>query len=92
MKHTPGPWRTFIWNEFAGEAVIPNVSVITDNVDIVRFRRATDEVMANARLISAAPDMLEALEMMAAVDFGANGSVERGALLARIAIAKARGE
>jgi len=47
---------------------------------------------ANTRLIAAAPDLLEALEMLAAVDFGADGSVERGALMARIAIAKARGE
>ena len=37
-------------------------------------------------------ELLEALEMLAAVDFGANGSVERGALMARIAIAKAKGE
>ena len=92
MKHTPGPWRTFVWNEFAGEAVISHVTVITDNKDIAKFSRWTDEVMANARLIAAAPDLLEALEMLAAVDFGADGSVERGALLARIAIAKARGE
>jgi hypothetical protein len=40
-------------------------------------------------LVQAAPYMLEALEMLAAVDFGANGSVELGALLARIAIVKA---
>jgi hypothetical protein len=92
MKHTPGPWRTFVWNEFAGEAVIQKVVVINDNKEIAKFSRGTDEVMANARLIAAAPELLEALEMLAAVDFGADGSVERGALLARIAIAKARGE
>jgi hypothetical protein len=33
-------------------------------------------------------ELLEALEMLEAVDFGANGSVERGALLARIAMSK----
>jgi hypothetical protein len=42
--------------------------------------------------VQAAPELLEALAMLEAVDFGANGSVERGARLARIAIAKAKGE
>jgi hypothetical protein len=37
-------------------------------------------------------ELLEALELLEAVDFGANGSVERGARLARIAIAKAKEE
>ena len=86
MSHTPGPWRTFVWNEFAGEAVIQNVSVITDNVDIAYFRRATDEVMANAQLIAAAPDLLEALEDLVD-EYGVAVSTEK----VKAAIAKARG-
>ena len=87
MKHTPGPWR--VETERAYIQITP-----TDNVAICElWRRGNPELeMANARLIAAAPDLLEALEMLAAVDFGADGSVERGALLARIAIAKATGD
>ena len=87
MKHTPGPWRTFIWNEFAGEAVINHVIVITDNKDIARFSRATDEVMANARLIAAAPELLAALQELVAVVGHDHLTAE-----ARAAITKATGE
>jgi hypothetical protein len=45
---------------------------------------------AYARLRAAAPYMLKALELLEAVDFGANGSVEQGAWMARIALAKVR--
>ena len=66
--------------------IIKEVSESATEPDTLR-----DLQKANANLIAAAPDLLEALEMLAAVDFGADGSVERGALLARIAIAKAKG-
>ena len=67
--------------------IINEVSGSTIEPDTLR-----DLQKANANLIAAAPDLLEALEMLAAVDFGADGSVERGARLARIAIAKATGD
>ena len=101
MRHTPGPWRTFVWNEFAGEAVIPHVTVITDNKGIAKFSRWTDEVMANALLIAAAPELLEALEGYVERDekMATHGTVPYSAqtinnwrLLARAAIKKARGE
>ena len=86
MKHTLGPLAV-TQKAFSLQ--------ITDSEDtgICEFwRRGNPEKeLATAKLMAAAPDLLEALEMLAAVDFGANGSVERGALLARIAIDKATG-
>ena len=58
-KHTPGPWRA-----------VPNAPGISDTVidsgrmvvaDVIS-RKSTDELRANARLIAAAPELLEALQ------------------------------
>jgi hypothetical protein len=49
----------------------------------------------NARLIAAAPDMLEALQALALLDFGYRGlkfDIDRAALIAREAIKKATNE
>jgi hypothetical protein len=60
VKHTPGPWRA----EF-GEAIVVKGAdgarvAIATNLD--RYgRRDTNEVEANARLIAASPELLEAL-------------------------------
>jgi hypothetical protein len=99
MKHTPGPWRIV---EQTSTIVVVTESQSKTKYGASRYAciggfdgsipEQLSEAMANARIIAAAPDLLEALEMLAAVDFGADGSVERGARLARIAIAKARGE
>ncbi len=89
--HTPGPWEQghrhdgdsrSVWYHRAG----PNGGTW--------FRLANckgDEAEANAALISAAPDLLEACEALAAY-FGATwaGAPEERAKL-RAAIAKARG-
>ena len=89
--HTPGPWRA-----------VPNAPGISDTVidsgrmvvaDVIS-RKSTDELRANARLIAAAPDLLEALRAL--VDLQeANEASETKALdfwdHARAAIAKATG-
>jgi len=72
MKHTPGPWH-YIGEEdgdfcvFAGDDFIINIgdSPIIEilnrpNMDLVAF----DTTQANARLIAAAPDLLEACKEM----------------------------
>jgi hypothetical protein len=56
MNHTPGPWR--VETERAYIQIVP-----ADNVSICElWRRGNPELeMANARLIAAAPKMLEIL-------------------------------
>ena len=54
-KHTPGPWAIIPKGKpFAGD--------IADNTGAVVAQAYLNEHQANAKLISAAPDMLEALE------------------------------
>jgi len=60
-KHTPGPWKVD-----SGEALkVRNNSgsIATIMQTHLTGRRSNDETMANARLIAAAPDMLEALSI-----------------------------
>lgn len=84
VSFTPGPW------------VIGEFGVIFDdkNRDAVcelNFRiKAVD--LANAKLISAAPDLLGALESLTlAAEYGSNAGPE-AMRKAQLAIAKARGE
>ena len=86
--HTPGPWRM----DHDGS----NWMVVTDDypemVDVWGFNgMPAVEVVANVRLIAAAPDLLEALEALTAnyadVEPGGSKNVDK----ARAAIAKARG-
>lgn len=92
-QHTPGPWE-----------IVPTVSsdrlnIFSANPDnayhvgtfISGSRRELPEFRANVRLIAAAPELLEALEFIAAdIEQGIRG---KGAWLklARAAIAKAKG-
>jgi hypothetical protein len=56
-KHTPGPWSTLIPN---GRTVTSAEYIICDMSNI-----SMEEEQANARLIAAAPTMLEALKAIA---------------------------
>jgi len=58
-KHTPGPWSINRYDTYDKDIVIrePGVRVDFDDVD-------QDEQEANARLIAAAPELLEALNAM----------------------------
>ena len=59
-KHTPGPWRRAGLN-IASEAETVVASCYADSPDSVCVRpTSTDECLANARLIAAAPDLLAA--------------------------------
>ena len=93
-KHTPGPWKATKFNPATGEIddcylyVEPGISVIERKV---KGRDQHDT--ANARLIAAAPDLLEALEELLAVAVQYDlplSDPER--IKARAAIARARGE
>lgn len=82
-KHTPGPW------EYRGHAWVQTADDKKTPIANFNFYAATE---ANARLIAAAPDLLESLqELMVAADHVSGGPVtwlEK----ARAAIAKATGE
>lgn len=71
-KHTPGPWK-FYFNEYD-----PKLVQVWSEYDGLRTRHvafvgnrdsiaSSPEVQANARLIAAAPEMLEALKDLVAV-------------------------
>ncbi len=99
MTHTPGPWEIF--GEDNGG--LPVIRIEVSERDICEVRGVWDreyitqeldrESHANARLISAAPDLLEALERWRD-RLGSPGDVDLQTLLhmTDAAIAKARGE
>lgn len=86
MSHTPGPWRRY--RDRTGR-----VSKIEGRGRrVCTFQPSDLNAEANASLIAAAPEMLEALEAMVEM-VEMNGLGKRYALdLAASAIAKARGE
>ena len=64
-KHTPGPWEVWVDNfdNDYNEIVIQNEdSVIVDRVGTLVSNDATDnaKLMADSKLIAAAPDLLDA--------------------------------
>lgn len=105
-KHTPGPWRIIIdddGNPLSGRPMVATAPEL--DCAIVHWdgfkqtfwesARGEKEMHANARLIAAAPYLLEALERC--LNFIENTEGEMGETLscgeyARAAIAKAKGE
>lgn len=72
-KHTPGPWELLDRNErgdiWVGPSRETHPLLLENGVGIVMIREimgqlAPDEVKANANLIKAAPDLLEALQAL----------------------------
>jgi hypothetical protein len=67
-KHTPGPWeieRIYTDDEIMGSITIlaaDGSPVCKTNHSLISRNKSTPEVLANAILISAAPDMLEYIE------------------------------
>jgi len=90
-KYTPGPWRTTGLNVRSGDALVAVV------VDQWAYEKTPEpEKNANARLIAAAPDLLEALKTMVRA-FHTYAPKTEGAeyncvIDARAIIAKATGE
>lgn len=83
MKHTPGPWKVVITP--GGDTLI----------DTPRFRWSLGRLMskADAHLIAAAPELLEALQRI--IDYGGSLTGEDAlemVIIAKTAIAKAMGE
>ena len=95
MTYTPGPW-VVEYPERGGIRVSGPSNLPADEypwlIAETISRQSTDE--ANARLISAAPDLLEAATHFGACEF-AGTSIEfrcEGCMSARAAIAKAEGQ
>jgi hypothetical protein len=67
-KHTPGPWEAFEGGRFGKDVVITSQSRIDNSkgsiceMDIYFDGEHGEQQEANAHLIAAAPDLLEALE------------------------------
>lgn len=83
-KHTPGPWCVAIEDN---TPVIKNADGfhITHTIDDAGYESTGKTMFDNARLIAAAPELLEALE-----DLVNNGIGTQAVNRARAAIAKAR--
>ncbi len=58
--HTPGPWQ--VWKQDACKVQAATGMVIVDfGIECHRLKRGVNEAKANARLIAAAPELLDAL-------------------------------
>lgn len=83
--HTPGPW--FNDATYVGSTAVDRFFITCHNKDLPNGR---EEAEANARLIAAAPDLLEALHaLVSSWETGTPYTTEIGA--ARAAIARATG-
>lgn len=96
-KHTPGPWYADPGKRVTGFAVThdgePNPLAIALRKPANSYSKGISDIkaMANARLIAAAPDLLEALESFPGFLCGTE-SGDAWIEQMRAAIAKARGE
>lgn len=88
QQHTPGPWAIYGGVQNEGEFIIHKGAT-----DIAVTRWALGDCNANARLIAAAPELLEACQTLATLldagDWFATGRL--AVKQARAAIAKATG-
>jgi len=85
-KHTPGPWR------YNGKTDVYNANGATI-CELYKGYQSIPECRANAHLIAAAPDLLEAMEGLLAWEPRQKDHAERLAWEdALAAIAKAKGE
>lgn len=96
-KHTPGPWYADPGKRVTGFAVThdgePNPLAIALRKPANSYSKGISDIkaLANARLIAAAPDLLEALESFPGFLCGTE-SGDAWIEQMRAAIAKARGE
>jgi hypothetical protein len=95
-KHTPGPWHYRVHGVHEGEYTIRCQTYGYAPLAIVRGDKRSTKAQAyeNARLIAAAPDLLEALEGMLdnCYDTERDDATFKAVVFARAAIAKATGE
>ncbi len=97
--HTPAPWTIAtldVPNEYASIEAGNEINELVRICDISSWPCAVEEMQANARLISAAPDLLSALEFLLADYIAINGEKLTGSSVpadkAREALRKAKGK
>lgn len=89
MKHTPGPWS--YWNGICSPGGRVTQDETGTHIAIPTVYANAQLTDANARLIAAAPELLEALKSV--LDMVSSGKTSLGLVeYARSAIAKATGE
>lgn len=95
MKHTPGPWNDRIgaYELKVGEAYRRVIQVSEGDCQLAIVNAPDTEGEANAHLIAAAPDLLEALKMIEPYlpIISDHGGSKKLLISAREAIAKAEG-
>ena len=95
-NHTPGPWRVAPQSDYAGDDINIDASTRGYVACAGKVGISNGEAEANARLIAAAPDLLDMLAAAAArIEVAAaEGNTILSAWLpdARAAIARARGD
>ncbi|HBP5172575.1 hypothetical protein [Pseudomonas aeruginosa] len=87
-KYTPGPWEIERYSDGLIQ-IVGNARIVSDDEEIVTtvVEAVARGDEANARLIAAAPELLEALQ--AVIDYGSMTGAEWVAEQALAAIAKA---
>lgn len=90
-KHTQGPWRVAPANLYPSGGINVDSAVEKKYVCLVAGNWDDEVGQADARLIAAAPDMLEALKNLLAVHQGEGGTKYHAVDIANAAIAKAEG-
>lgn len=86
-KHTPGPWAWLTGQD--GRHSVAQAGTLASIAEL-RGLAPEQELEANARLIAAAPALLEALQHIWQYDRDGLGAI--GEVLARRALAKATGD
>lgn len=92
-KHTPGPWFTHR-EGFSSVYIEARIGggMLQEVASCGPTNEGSDQQEANARLIAASPDLLEALaEIVSAADGGCWNQLDPSFSKARAAIAKATG-
>lgn len=95
QKHTPGPWtltKNFHHDRFNLKAASRETFIGDITIDRHHADFTPEEAVANAHLIAAAPEMLEALESVLNDNRLMNAMSRNQARLILDAMAKARGE
>jgi hypothetical protein len=92
QRHTPGPWRVF--DVFKDLEIVTDRPTAHETQSLVQFK-GQDNAAANAQLMAASPEMLDALELcedaLAELSRLDDGTCSTSALIAaREALAKAR--
>jgi len=89
-QHTAGPWRVF--DAFTNPEIVTDRPTAFETESLVQFK-GQKNAKANARLMAAAPELLDALEELHFVTDSktSGGSLEDARELAAKAIAKAKG-